>query len=96
MRWVWSGVDGDQGSWRGGAGCVLAEQGWVLGDRGPLGDMGWSTGTCPKELGLTQWRGKGSGDQGCGFGSPFNCVGAFRQAPLWAAHFVFLNLHFLI
>lgn len=68
----------------------------VLGDRGPLGDMGWSTGTCPKELGLTQWRGKGSGDQGCGFGSPFNCVGAFRQAPLWAAHFVFLNLHFLI
>lgn len=40
MRWVQSWVDRDQGSWCGGAGHVLAEQGWVLGDGSPLGDMG--------------------------------------------------------
>lgn len=37
MRWVQSWVDGDYGSWCRGTGPVLAEQGWVLGDRIPFG-----------------------------------------------------------
>lgn len=37
MRWVQSWADGDCGSWCRGTGHVLAEQGWVLGDRIPFG-----------------------------------------------------------
>lgn len=43
-------------------GRVLAEQAWVLADRGPLGDVrGGTQGPCPQESGLTLQRAGGSG-----------------------------------
>ena len=79
--------------WRGG-GQVLAEQAWVLGDRGPLADVrGGTQGPCPPGVRTDTAEGRRLRvwDQGCGFGSQLNHVGAVR---LWASHF--LSLSFLI
>lgn len=78
MRWVWSRAGGDQGSWPGGAGCALAEQGWVLADRGPLGDVGVEHWDFPQGVGtdLVEGTRLWIWGQGCGFGSLCNHVGA--------------------
>lgn len=69
---------GHQGSWQGGVGAMLAKQGWVLGDRGPFGDVGEGQWDLPEGAGtdtvegtrLRMW------GQGCGFGSLCSHAGA--------------------
>lgn len=56
----------DQRLWYGGAGHVLAEQGCVLGDRGPLGDMGESMGLLPKGVRTDTVEGRKLMDTGSG------------------------------
>lgn len=77
MRWVQSWVDGDYGSWCRGTGHVLAEQGWVLGDRIPFGAVEEEHGGLAKGVG-TDSGGEAAHiwGQDCGFGSHLHHVAA--------------------
>lgn len=65
---------------------VLERRGWVLGDRGPLGDVGVERWDLPRGLGTDTVGGMGFRiwGQGCGFG--FLCSPVQPRA----SHFVYV------